>query len=212
MAKEGWSFVLSLLGVAAACLALGAFTGSPAVTGLGVGVSGLSAFTAFFFRDPERTFPSGHGAVVSAGDGRIVAVQRVEHPWVGEAVQISVFLSIFDVHVNRIPCPGTVDGADYVPGRFRLAFVDKASVDNEHTHIRIQGDGFRLAFKQVAGFIARRIVCRLGPGQTVIGGERFGLIRFGSRIDHFLPLGADVRVRPGDRVRAGETVIGVISK
>lgn len=171
----------------------------------------FTAFIAFFFRDPERFSPAVDSAVLASGDGRVVAIDRVEDDWVGSAIQISVFLSIFNVHVNRTPCDGRVDRVDYIPGRFHLAFVDKASGDNERTEISLETSGGRVKFKQIAGFVARRIVCRLQPNQQVEAGERFGLIRFGSRIDHVLPTNAAVRVRLGDRVRAGETVIGVLS-
>ena len=169
----------------------------------------LTAFIAFFFRDPERTPPEGERNCIASGDGKVVSISEVEDDWVGKAVQVSIFLSVFNVHVNRAPCSGLVSAVDYHPGKFRLAFLDKASEDNEHTIVRIEGSQFRTAVKQIAGFVARRIVCRLDTGQTITGGERFGLIRFGSRIDHILPEGSEVKIALGDHVKAGETVIGV---
>lgn len=170
----------------------------------------LTAFIAFFFRDPERSTPPGSNLCISSGDGKVVAIEEVEDEWVGKAVQVSVFLSIFNVHINRMPCSGKIVSAEHRPGKFQLAFLDKASEDNEHTVIRIDGSDFKMAVKQIAGFVARRIVCRLEPGQSVTAGERFGLIRFGSRMDHILPSGSEVKVQLGDRVRAGETIIGVV--
>ena len=171
----------------------------------------LTGFIAFFFRDPERVSPPEPNAILASGDGRVVAVEPIEDPWVGDAVKISVFLSIFNVHVNRMPCAGRVERVEHVPGQFKLAFVDKASEDNERTEIAIEGAAGRVIVKQIAGLIARRIVCRLVPEQRVEAGERFGLIRFGSRIDHILPASAEIRVAIKDRVRGGETVIGVLT-
>jgi phosphatidylserine decarboxylase len=169
----------------------------------------LTTFIAFFFRDPDRSPPEGECNCLASGDGKVVAISEVEDEWVGKATQVSIFLSVFNVHVNRAPCSGQVSTVEYHPGKFRLAFLDKASEDNEHTIVRIQGSQFRTAVKQIAGFVARRIVCRLDSGQTIAAGERFGLIRFGSRIDHLLPEGSEVKVALGDHVKAGETVIGV---
>lgn len=182
-----------------------------AVSGLFILLLVLTGFIAFFFRDPERVPPTDPGAVLASGDGRVVAVDPIEDPWVGDAIKISVFLSIFNVHVNRMPCAGQVDQVQHIPGRFRLAFVEKASDDNERTEIALNGSCGRVIIKQIAGFVARRIVCRLIPQQEVEAGERFGLIRFGSRVDHIIPAKADIRVAINDRVRGGETVIGVLT-
>ena len=138
-------------------------------------------------------------------------IDSVEDAWVGDAIKVSVFLSIFNVHVNRTPCAGRVDQVAHIPGRFRLAFVDKASDDNERTEIALDGSCGRVIVKQIAGFVARRIVCHLTPQQQVEAGERFGLIRFGSRVDHIVSAKADIRVTVNDRVRGGETVIGVLT-
>lgn len=210
IARESLPFLL-LTGIP--CVALTAFgrlADAPIALGLGTLLFVLTGFIAFFFRDPDRQTPEGGDLCVASGDGKVVAIEDVEDEWVGQAVQVSVFLSILNVHVNRTPCAGRVASVEHRPGKFRLAFLDKASEDNEHTVVRIEGGGFRLAIKQIAGFVARRIVCRLDAGQQVRAGDRFGLIRFGSRIDHILPRGSDIRVSLGDRVRAGETVIGVI--
>ena len=210
IAKESIPFLL-ITGIPCSILLyLGIRTDDPLFTGLGTLLFVLTAFIAFFFRDPERKSPEGTDLCVSSGDGKVVAIEEIEDPWVGKAIQVSVFLSIFNVHINRVPCTGEVSTVDYRPGKFRLAFLDKASEDNEHTVVAIQGDGFRLAVKQIAGFVARRIVCRLEPGQTVSAGERYGLIRFGSRMDHIIPAGSEIKVSLGDKVKAGETIIGVV--
>ena len=211
IARESIPFLLT---TGTSCVAL-TFVGRSADSGIALALGALmfvlTAFIAFFFRDPERVTPEGEGVCVAAGDGKVVAIEEIEDGWVGKSIKVSVFLSIFNVHINRIPCSGRVTSVDYRPGKFRLAFLDKASEDNEHTVIRIDGAGFKLGVKQIAGFVARRIVCRLEAGQTVAAGERFGLIRFGSRMDHILPLGSDIQVSLGDRVRAGETTIGVVN-
>ena len=210
IAREAYPFLLITGVPCLILLVLGRSDGSMWLQGLGALLFVLTAFIAFFFRDPDRITPAGENLCVSSGDGKVVAIEEVEDEWVGRALQVSVFLSVFNVHVNRIPCSGKVKSVDYCPGKFRLAFLDKASEDNEHTVVRIDGAGYRMAVKQIAGFVARRIVCRLEPQQSVTAGERYGLIRFGSRTDHILPAGSDVKVSLGDRVKAGETIIGVI--
>ena len=210
IAREATPFLL-ITGIPCAILAYYGYTASSLISqGLATLLFVLTAFIAFFFRDPDRDTPEGDALCIASGDGKVVAIDEVEDEWVGKAVQVSVFLSIFNVHVNRIPCSGKVVAVDHCPGKFQLAFLDKASEDNEHTVVRIDGPGFRLAVKQIAGFVARRIVCRLEAGQTVSAGQRYGLIRFGSRMDHIFPSGSEVRVELGDRVRAGETIIGVV--
>ncbi len=211
IARDARPFLLSTGIPALAASGWAVLSNAPLAEGLGVLLLVLTGFIAFFFRDPDRVPPSDPGAILASGDGRVVAVEQVQDAWVGEAVKVSVFLSIFNVHVNRTPCAGTVQSVQHIPGQFRLAFVDKASDDNERTEITLEGASGRVAVKQIAGFVARRIVCTLAPQQQVEAGERFGLIRFGSRIDHFLPAGSDIRVAINDRVRGGETVIGVIA-
>ena len=212
MAKEAWPFLI----VTGSCSILSWILfhqlAHPVPAYVGGAFLVATAFIAFFFRDPERHPPPDEGVVVSAGDGKVVAIKPVEDdPWLGgHGIQVSVFLSIFDVHVNRVPASGQVDTVVYRPGKFRLAFVPEASVENEQTVVRIQTPACTLVVKQIAGFIARRIVCRLSENDTVQIGQRFGLIKFGSRIDLLLPPRAEVQVKVGDRVKAGETVIGVI--
>ncbi|MFQ5775244.1 MAG: phosphatidylserine decarboxylase [Kiloniellaceae bacterium] len=172
-----------------------------------------AAFCAFFFRDPDRVTPARPGLVVSPADGLVAAIERAAPPEeLGMGTQsrtrISVFLSIFDVHVNRVPADGTITALAYRKGKFLNAARDKASEDNERRAARLTlADGRHIAFVQIAGLVARRIVCTLREGQTVRAGERFGMIRFGSRADVYLPEGVAPLVAPGQRMVGGETVI-----
>ena len=214
MAKEAWPFLIPIGICSVVCLILFRYVGHPWGGYLGGALLIAAGFIAFFFRDPKRHSPMGEGLVLASGDGKVLAVQPVAgDPWLeGDGVLVSVFLTIFNVHVNRIPISGRVDTVVQHPGKFRLAFSSRASSENEQTIVRIQAPTCKVVVKQIAGFIARRIVCRLAKGDTVRAGQRFGLIKFGSRIDHLLPSTAEVKVEVGDWVKAGETVIGVIPK
>lgn len=169
----------------------------------------LLLFTLYFFRDPERTTPQGDGLVISPADGTVVLIQTVrEDEYLGgEAVQISIFMSPLNVHVNRWPVDGTVRFFRHVPGEYIVAMDEKSSVRNERTLIGVEHAHGRLLFKQIAGFIARRIVAPVTVGDRAVAGERFGMIRFGSRLDVLLEPGAKVAVKIGDRTVAGETVL-----
>jgi phosphatidylserine decarboxylase len=171
----------------------------------------LTCFVAWFFRNPEREFPEGEKAVISPADGEVIKIEDiVESDFLGGPAQkISVFMNVFDVHVNRMPYSGTVAGIKYNKGSFLSANLDKASQLNERNSILINTeDGKKILTVQIAGLIARRIECWIKEGMQVRKGERFGLIRFGSRLEVFLPPDAIISVRVGDRVRAGETLIG----
>ncbi len=170
----------------------------------------LAAFCGWFFRNPQRAIPSAEGAIVSAGDGRVVAVDPVEDAeWLqGPATRIAIFLNVFDVHVNRTPIAGKVLAMKYEKGKFLNASLDKASQHNERNSVCLEdGEGRRVAFSQIAGLIARRIVCYLRPGDVVQRGQIMGLIRFGSRVEILVPWDARVVVKKGDRVRGGSTVV-----
>lgn len=166
-------------------------------------------FTVNFFRDPERTPPSGDHLVLSPADGNVIVVKKVQEKefFGGETTQISIFMSPFNVHVNRAPISGTVKYYRYVKGEYFAAFEDKASEKNEQTIIGLEGSKGKVLFKQIAGFIARRIVCTLNVGDRTTAGERFGMIKFGSRVDVFVPTSAHVTVQEGDVTVAGETVL-----
>ncbi len=205
IAAEGWPFIIPLTIVTALLFALG-------WKGMGVVALVATLFVLFFFRDPERSVPGGEGVVVSPADGRVIVVKDVYEPdYLKQDVkQISIFLSVFNVHVNRSPVAGTVELVKYNPGKFHVASVDKASLDNEQTAMVIADAGHKILVKQIAGLIARRIVCYARPGDTIRTGERYGLIRFGSRVDIFLPKDAELKVKVGDRVKGAKDIIGIL--
>ena len=176
-------------------------------------VGGLLAFVMYFFRNPERTIPQDEGAVISPADGRIIQKRRVtEDKYLGgEAIKVSVFMNVFNVHVNRSPYKGKIIDVDYIPGKFFNASLDKASEFNERNAVLMQTEeGKKLLFVQIAGLVAKRIVCYVKPGDSLERGERFGIIRFGSRVDVYFPTDADINVQIGDKVVAGETILGSI--
>jgi phosphatidylserine decarboxylase len=173
----------------------------------------LTIFIAYFFRDPSRSVTPGHGMLVAPADGRVIAIEKLSHdPYLGGAAQkVSIFLSVFDVHVNRVPASGRIDYVRYNPGRFFAAFKDKASHLNEQTEIGMTtAAGPRIIFKQIAGLIARRIVCKLKEGAEVDAGERFGMIRFGSRVELIVPASAEIQVSVGEHVKGGGSVVGYL--
>jgi phosphatidylserine decarboxylase len=205
VAAEGWPFIIPLALVTTLLFSVG--WRNTAVLSLVV-----TLFVLFFFRDPERRVPEGRDVVVSPADGKVIVVKDVFEPdyLKQDMKQISIFLSVFNVHVNRSPWSGTVELVKYNPGKFHVASVDKASLDNEQTAMVI-GDGKnKILVKQIAGLIARRIVCYAKAGDAIKSGERYGLIRFGSRVDIFLPKTADINVRVGDRVKGARDIIGVL--
>ncbi len=180
-------------------------------------LAALTVWIALFFRDPLRTTPAGDGLLISPADGMVCMVATVAVPrqlagdgGLGElvATRVSVFMNVFDVHVNRTPMSGTVTRIAYVPGKFLNADLDKASDDNERQYFVVEGsDGTRVGFTQIAGLVARRIIRFVDPGERVVAGQRVGLIRFGSRVDVYLPAGYGSEVLPGQRCVAGETII-----
>ncbi|HXF48995.1 MAG TPA: phosphatidylserine decarboxylase family protein [Verrucomicrobiae bacterium] len=211
MAKDGWPFVLPFATLAILSFAAAFKTGRPWLWFLSFLLLFLTLFFAYFFRDPERKIPSDDNLILSPADGRIVAVEPANEPLFlkSQAQKISIFLSPLDVHINRIPVSGKVDYFSYLPGKFLAAYKDKASTDNEQTVIGISSSNGKILFKQIAGILARRIVCRLKLGQEVKAGEKFGMIRFGSRVDIFLPEGLELKVQKGDKVTGGETIMAV---
>ncbi len=214
IAKEGLPLILGTLGVTVVFALLGLIFRHTAWWVLAGIFALLTVFNLYFFRDPERQPPDDPHAIVSPADGTIIEIKEVEEPeyFRGKVRQISIFLSVFNVHVNRIPISGKVEYVAYHPGKFLAAFKDKASLDNEQTAIGISDAyGRRVLFKQIAGLIARRIVCNVKEGQQVTVGERMGLIRYGSRVDVFFDLSARVLVKKGQKVKGGETVLARFS-
>lgn len=203
--RAGWPFI----GLFAAVSAALAYAAPP----LGWAGLVLTLWCVYFFRDPDRVTPGRPGLVISPADGVVQSIVEAVPPPeldMGETplVRIAVFMNVFDVHVNRVPCDGTITRLAYRPGKFFNASLDKASEFNERQGVRLTtGDGLNLAFVQIAGLIARRIKCQISEGQAVRAGERFGLIRFGSRVDVYLPVGVAPLVIPGQRAVAGETVL-----
>jgi len=172
----------------------------------------LFGFTLNFFRDPDRVTPAGENLIISPADGKVIQVRSVREDeyMKEEAVEVSIFMSPLNVHVNRIPISGRVDYYRYIPGEYLVAFDDKSSLRNERTHIGIANGRFKVFFKQIAGFVARRIIAEVKEGLTVNAGERFGMIRFGSRVDIFVPKHAVVKVKAGDIAVAGSTVVAEV--
>lgn len=204
VAREGWPYIV-LPGVMAVALAL------IGRRGLAVPFAAASLASLGFFRDPQRAIPAVANGVLSPADGKVTSVDEAVDPFVGAAVRVSIFLSPLDVHVNRAPISGLVVDTAYVRGRFIAAYNPEAGEVNERCTIRIQGDQARVTVVQIAGVVARRIVCRVTAGQKVEAGERIGMIRFGSRTDCYMPRGTALHVAPGDRVVGGVTVLGSLA-
>ena len=202
--RAGYPFIAGAL-VPAAALALGRRPG------LAAGFAALGGFFAYFFRDPDRVVPMGEGLVVSPADGQVMTAGPADGRWAppGEWKQITIFLSPLDVHVNRAAIGGRVVSVTRTPGGFRPAYRPDAE-ENQRVAIALEGETGRVLMRQVVGVLARRIVCRVREGDRLAVGERFGMIKFGSRMDVVMPARARVLVKPGDRVIAGESVIGVM--
>jgi phosphatidylserine decarboxylase len=202
IAREGWPFI-AIPGVIALGLALFGRRR------LALPFAAAAAASAGFFRDPERAIPSVANGVLAPADGRVMSIEDAVDPFVGPAVRVAIFLSPLDVHVNRAPIAGVVVDTTYTPGRFVAAY-EPAAEANERCAVRLQGQHARVTVVQIAGVVARRIVCRVGAGDKLAAGERFGMIRFGSRTDCYMPRTTEVTVRVGETVRGGQTVIGVL--
>lgn len=208
MVKDGLKFAVPPFLVGLGLLFLASFWGAGriALIVLGPILVVLGLFVLYFFRDPEREIPSDPGAVVSPADGHVVEI--VDEANDGRAGRrISIFLSVFDVHVNRTPVAGRIAKVDYQPGKFYAAYRKDASQKNERNVITVDTGHGEIVFKQIAGAIARRVICWKQPGQTVARGERIGMIRFGSRVDIWLPAGSEILVRRGEKVAGGSSIL-----
>jgi len=201
--RESWIYIIPVALAATVLFLLRSLVaGSAALLILGLFL--------YFFRDPERKIPSGEGLVLAPADGKVV---RISFPGVEggeEGILVSIFLSLLDVHVNRSPVSGVVSGVRYKKGSFHLAFLDEASQENEQNIISFEHGKDRITLKQIAGLIARRVVCWVKPSQAVEAGQRIGFIKFGSRVDLILPPGSKIEVREGDKVKGGVNIIGCL--
>ncbi|MES0349392.1 MAG: phosphatidylserine decarboxylase family protein [Desulfobacteria bacterium] len=207
IAREGYPLIIGWTFVTAIVAVLGLHT-------LALLALAITTFICFFFRDPKRVIPEEEGAVVSPADGKVLLVDVVqENEFAAEKMlKVSIFMSVFNVHVNRMPESGRVTDVVYYPGKFFSANLDKASVDNERNAVSMDISGGRkLIVVQVAGLIARRIICKIREGDLLRRGERFGIICFGSRLDLYLPADTVPAVSPGDKVLAGSSILGHLS-
>ncbi len=171
---------------------------------------GLAGFMAFFFRDPERRIPQDDSVIVSPADGKVVGIVKLDPSTMASPTRLSIFLSVFDVHINRAPIAGEIKDVAFHSGAFKAAFAEAASLVNEQSVITIEGQHVQLIFKQIAGLLARRIVFTKRPGDRVARGERVGLIKFGSRVDIIFPPEVEIVVNKGERVYGGSSVLGRI--
>ncbi len=206
MVRDGYRFAIPLLLVSLGLALL-------QQTGLALSVGMIAGFVCWFFRNPVRQVPQGPGLIVSPADGRVVKILELEASGEQQSAvrQISIFMNVFDVHVNRAPIAGTLEELQYRRGRFKAAYEDEASRVNEQNIITIRDQDTTVVMKQIAGLIARRVVCWKGPGDRLERGDVIGLIRFGSRVDLVVPIEASILVREGDRVRGGSSVIGELA-
>ncbi|MCX5766761.1 MAG: phosphatidylserine decarboxylase family protein [Gemmatimonadetes bacterium] len=209
VAREGIPFILIAVAIAAGGFLLAVTKRSWPLWLLAFLLTLVALWVAYFFRDPERTGERGDTLVIAPADGRIVHLTEVDEPSFvhGKALRISIFMNVFNVHVNRYPVNGTVDYVHYNPGKFLNAAVEKSSLENEQMSVGITSGPRKILVRQIAGLIARRIVTYSKPGDAVRQGERFGLIRFGSRVDVFVPTNAKIRVKIGETTASGTTVL-----
>ncbi|MDH3291048.1 MAG: phosphatidylserine decarboxylase family protein [Gemmatimonadota bacterium] len=208
LAPEGRPFVVVALIVVTVCIGAGLILGRW-WWGLATVAAPIGAWVPWFFRDPDREGPRGDRLALAPADGKVVSVGPIAEPTYhgGEVTRISIFMNVFDVHVNRYPTDGAVTHRSYEPGAFLNATLDKASERNERSSVGVESPHGRVLVRQIAGLVARRIVTDANVGDAARQGERLGIIRFGSRVDTFLPASARVCVKVGDRTRAGVTII-----
>jgi phosphatidylserine decarboxylase len=203
MVRDGYIYGWSLLVVA---VVLAWFTGT---WEWAIAPVLLALFFLWFFRDPQRVIPSGEGLIVSPGDGLVTETVEINTPE-GKRKRISIFLNVFDVHVNRTPIGGVVRRVHYQKGLYLNAMNPASAEQNEQNAVTVRGEGIEVTFKQIAGLIARRIVCNVGEGDTLERGQRMGLIKFGSRVDVILPAEAEFRVKVRERVKGGASVLAAM--
>ena len=210
MVKDGIPFVSFFVLAALLLSGAGWYVGGPVWWGLALFCLLLAAFMAWFFRDPERAVPTAPDLIVSPADGKVTRVESLLPGAAASPQVVSIFLSPLDVHINRAPLAGRVTAVNYTKGRFRMATKEDASLVNEQNAITIEGERVTIVCKQIAGILARRIVCWSRPGDTLARGERFGLIKFSSRTDLIMPPEVEILVQVGERVQGGVTIIGKV--
>jgi phosphatidylserine decarboxylase len=210
-AKEGYTIIATAAGISLALIFIGYWIGSRWSWVLYLFAAVMMLFVLNFFRDPDRVTPTGSDLLIAPADGKIVQIVQLENAKYvdGPATQVSIFLSAFDVHVNRIPLNGVIEYVHYYPGEYLLAWHEKASELNEQSQFGLRhASGTKILFKQITGYVARRIVYHIAEGDTVTAGNRFGMMKFGSRMDIIVPANVELDVKVGQRTVAGETVIG----
>jgi phosphatidylserine decarboxylase len=210
LAKEGIPVILALI-LTSIIFTVGAVLNQAVVLRVMVLISWfLILFSLFFFRDPDRKIPKGENLIISPADGKVIVIEEIQEKkfFKSNVWKISIFMSVFDVHVNRIPIDGLVTYFNYQRGKFHQAYKDDASYENEQSTILIENDKIKLLFKQIAGILARRIVCYIRKGWKVKQGDRFGMIKFGSRVDMLLPIETKLNIKLNQKVTAGVTIIG----
>lgn len=207
LAREGWPFLLGGLLLSGAAWLWAVLAGGVAASTAAFALSGLTLFVLWFFRDPVRAQPSDAALVVAPGEGRVIDIREIHEPTFLQetARRITIFLSVFDVHVQRAPVSGRVEHREYVPGKYLVAWKEKASHENERASLGITTPHGRVLVKQIAGLVARRIITDQQVGDAVERGQRIGMIRFGSRVDLFVPLHWEVTCEVGDTARVGVT-------
>lgn len=207
LAPEGYPFIFGFLLITV----IAAIFAKPWVVVIPLG---LTIFMIFFFRDPERKIPEGEGLFVSPADGKVMLIQDAydDQHLKDNAIKVSIFMSPLNVHVNRAPCDGVVESVVHTPGKFLSAFKHEASFQNENIAMLLNTKHGKILVRQVAGFIARRAVCKAKVGDSLRRGERYGIIKFSSRLDVYLPKDAIIKVKLSDKVKAGETILGIISE
>lgn len=210
-AKDGYDVIAWAIGISIVLIAIGVWFGSWAQWVFFALAAFSTAFTLYFFRDPDRETPNDPNHIISPADGKVILIQRVFEPqYLNEEVtQVSIFLSPMNVHVNRIPVSGVVEFKKYVPGQYLVAWHEKASDLNERSEFGVRhASGKKMFFKQITGYIARRITFHLNEGDAVVAGDRFGMMKFGSRMDLLFPDSFTLDVKVGDVTVAGETILG----
>ncbi len=214
LSRHGYSTILLVSFFVTLSLLLTWFFYNPAFYFSLIPLSVIEILVINFFRDPERLPPTGDHLVIAPADGKVIKIETItDHRYLKTEVRlVSIFMNVFDVHVNRVPVKGVVKHVEFIPGKFLSAYKEEASIQNEQAVIGIESDYGLVFFKQISGLVARRIICQLQNGQAVHTGERMGIIKFGSRVDLLLPLHADIAVKIGDRVKSGISIIATLNK